>query len=185
MFNNTAEGAVGGFLSAVRSEAPNRETLSIWRAGAGLSVMLNEVQLIVRGGYAAGSGYTDRDGGFVRAEAAWFPIERLALEAMVEDDPITGAGAGVGVSARPFTGVLSKLMIDADAAWHDEGEESFRLSVRWLIGDAASATERERRRMRGMAPVLPQEFERLPDPDQQTANANQSYCGDAGGACPA
>lgn len=182
MFNNTAEGAIGGFVSAVRSEAPNRETLSIWRAGAGLSVMMNEVQIIVRGGYAAGNGYTDRDGGFVRAEAAWFPIERLALEVMAEDDPITGTGAGVGASVRPFTGVLSQLMIDADAAWHDEGEESFRLSVRWLIGDAATRTERERRRMRGMAPVLPQEFERLPDPEK--SDTNQSYCGGATGvAC--
>lgn len=182
MFNNTAEGAIGGFVSAVRSEAPNRETLSIARAGVGLSVMLNEVQLIVRGGYAAGHGYTDRDGGFLRAEAAWFPIDRLGLDVMIEDDPITGTGAGVGASARPFTGVLSNLMIDADAAWHDEGEESFRLSVRWLIGDAASTTERQRRRQRGMAPVLPQEFERLPEEDK---NANsQSYCGGATGvAC--
>jgi hypothetical protein len=115
----------------------------------------------------------------VRAEAAWFPVERLSIDVFAEHDPITGDGAGGGIRTRPFSGVYAGLMLDADAAWQEDGEESFRLGLRWAFGDTASS-ERDRRRREGMAPYLPQEFERLPDTDDKS---KQSYCGEAGEAC--
>lgn len=176
-----AEAAIGGFVSAINSKAPDNDDFSIYRAGAGVSWTGQEVQIIVRGGYAASAGYLDDDGGFLRAEAAWFPIERASISAFVEGDPITGTGGGVGVTVRPFSDVLANLMIDADAAWHEDGEDSFRLGFRWLIGDgAAQASERERHRRIGMVPYLPQEFERLPEGKTK----KQSYGGSAGTTPP-
>lgn len=172
------EVAAGAFLSAVQSSAPNGDDLTIQRVGAGVSVIGEETQIIVRGGYAQASGYSESEGGFVRVEAGWFPVERLSVDVFAEDDPITGAGAGFGTAARPFSGVYAGLMIDADAAWHEDGEESFRLGLRWAFG--AESNERDRRRRRGMTPYMPHEFERLPEADSQT----QSYCGDADPACP-
>lgn len=171
-----SEAAIGAFLSAVTSKAPNDEDLGIYRAGAGVSVVGEETQIVVRGGYAMSDGFADKEGGFIRVEAGWFPIERLSIDAFAEHDPITGAGAGLGVTARPFSDVFSNLMIDADAAWHEDGEESFRIGLRWLIGEAARNSERDRRRQRGMTPYLPQEFERLPD-DQSSNTA--PYGGEA------
>jgi hypothetical protein len=174
------EAAIGGFVSGVSSADLNGEQFSIARAGIGAALMGERFQVVVRGGYAVIDGFDDPEGGFARVEGTWFATPDLALDLFVEEDPLTGAGAGAGLTARPFSGVFANLMIDADGAWHDDGEESFRVGLRWMLGQEDVRTVQQTRRLRGVAPILPQELERLPD-DQ--ASANQPYCGEADEGC--
>lgn len=174
--------ALGAFASAVTSEAPNAEDFRIYRGGVGAAFIAPSVQLVIRGGYAQSEGYRDLEGGFVRGEATWFVTPDLALDVMAEDDPITGSGYGVGTAFRPFTEIFPQLMIDADANWHQDGEDSFRVGVRWLFGAEEARTVRERRARQGMAPTLQVELERLPT-DGKSTNTAAPYCGEAG-ACP-
>lgn len=175
--------ALGGFVSGVTSTAPNNNDLELLRAGLGAALIRPKLQLVIRGGYARAEGFGDYEGGFARGEAVWFPNPDLGLELFAEEDPVTGAGAGLGVRARPFSDVLARLMIDADMSWHQDGEDSFRVGLRWLFGQAEPLSVREQRLRQGMAPILPIELERLPD--DETLAANQApYCGDAG-QCPA
>jgi hypothetical protein len=180
---------VGAFVSGVQSTAPSEEEFGIVRVGAGVAATIRTVQLIVRGGYASGTGDLDEDGAFARAEGAWFATPDIALTGFVENDPTTGAGAGVGASFKPFSGTLANMMIDADAAWHEDGEESFRLGLRWLLGHRDESSLEEVRRRKGMSPDLMDDLRRLPDELERSAAAGtpstQPYCGEAGTSCPA
>jgi len=180
--------AAGVFVSGVQSTAPSGEDFTVGRVGAGVAATIRAVQLVVRGGFATGGGDLEADGGFGRIEGVWFPAPELALGAFAETDPTTGTGVGARVSARPFTGTLANMMIDADAAWHEDGEESFRLGLRWLLGQRESASLRDLRARRGMTPDLMDDLARLPDELDRTGqgqNQAQPYCGDAGNPCPA
>lgn len=179
--------SVGVFGSAVQSTAPSEEDFTIARVGAGVAATIRSVQLIVRGGFASGSGDFDTDGGFARAEGTWFATPDIAIGGFVETDPTTGSGAGAKASFRPFTGTLANLSVDADAAWHEDGEESFRLGLRWLLGAGESASLEDIARRRGMAPDLMDDLRRLPDELDRDAGLNrnqtQPYCGEVGD-CP-
>lgn len=176
------EAAVGGFVSGVASADLSGDQFTIARAGLGAALMGERFQVVVRGGYAVIDGFDDPEGGFARVEGTWFATPDLALDLFVEEDPLTGAGAGAGLTTRPFSGVFANLMIDADGAWHDDGEESFRVGLRWMLGQDDVRTVQQTRRLRGVAPILPQELERLPD---EEASANQPYCGEADEGCAA
>jgi hypothetical protein len=175
--------ALGAFASAVTSVGPNGDDFDIYRGGLGAAFIGPNVQLVIRGGYAQSEGYVERDGGFVRGEATWFIAPDLALDVFAEDDPITGSGGGVGFAARPFSHVFPQLMVDADANWHADGENSFRVGLRWLFGEEQSRSVRERRSRQGMAPTLQVELERLPTRDDDAAGSIP-YCGE-GEECPA
>lgn len=179
--------SVGAFASGVQSTAPSDEDFSIVRVGAGVAATIRSVQLIVRGGFASGSGDLDSDGGFARAEGTWFATPDLAIGGFAETDPVTGAGAGAKVSFRPFTGTLANLSVDADAAWHEDGEESFRLGLRWLLGQGEQSSLQDMARRRGITPDLMDDLRRLPDElDRAGQNKSQTqpYCGEAGVSCP-
>lgn len=174
--------ALGAFASAVTSAAPNGDDLDIYRGGLGAALIGPNVQLVIRGGYAQSEGYVEREGGFVRGEATWFITPDLALDVFAEDDPVTGTGGGVGFAARPFSEIFPQLMVDADANWHADGEDSFRVGLRWMFGEEQSRTVRERRARQGMAPTLQVELERLPTKDDPVGSI--PYCGE-GSDCPA
>ena len=172
--------AFGAYVSGVQSTAPSGEDFSIFRGALGAEITTNKYQLIVRGGYASGGGDLDESGGFARAEGAWFIVPELALEAFAEQDPTTGAGAGVGITAKPFSGVLANMMIDADASWHEDGEDSFRLGLRWLMGRDRQGSLRDAKARRGIAGDLMDDLQRLPDELERssgTTTKSQPYCG--------
>lgn len=173
--------ALGAFISSVTSIDPNDDRFDIERVGLGAAWMNDTIQLVIRGGYARTDGFGDLEGGFGRGEATWFVTPDLALDLAIEDDPITGQGVGVGTAFRPFTELFPQLMIDADANWHQDGEDSFRVGLRWMLGAQENRTVRERRARQGMAPTLQVELERLPETSKSGPN---SYCGEAG-ECPA
>lgn len=176
--------AFGAYVSDVQSTAPSGEDFSIFRGALGAELTTGKYQLVVRGGYASGGGDLDESGGFVRAEGSWFVVPELALNAFAEQDPTTGAGAGVGATFKPFSGVLANMMIDADAAWHEDGEDSFRLGLRWLLGKDSSLRDAKARR--GIAGSLVDDLQRLPDELQRstgTTSKAQPYCGSAT-TCP-
>lgn len=179
--------AVGLFASGVQSTAPSGEDFTIGRVGAGVAATIRAVQIVVRGGYATGGGDLESDGGFARAEGTWFAMPELAVGAFAETDPTTGTGVGGRISVKPFTGTLANMMIDADAAWHEDGEESFRLGLRWLLGQSGASLQ-DLRAGRGMAPDLMDDLMRLPDELDRSAaqgtNQAQPYCGDVGNPCP-
>lgn len=175
--------ALGAFVSAVTSTAPNADDFDLMRAGLGAALIQPKLQLVIRAGYARAEGFGEYEGGFARGEAIWFPNPDLGLEVFAEEDPVTGAGGGIGARARPFSDVLARLMVDADISWHQDGEDSFRVGLRWLFGQAEPMSVREQRARQGMAPILPIELERLPE-DETLAASQAPYCGDTGD-CPA
>jgi hypothetical protein len=185
---NGTQADVGGFVSGVQSTAPSGEDFGIVRVGAGVAATIRDVQLIVRGGYASGNGDLDADGGFARAEGTWFATPDVGLGAFVEADPTTGTGAGVGASFKPFTGTLANMMIDADAAWHEDGDESFRLGLRWLLGRKEGSSLKDQRARKGITPDLMDDLRRLPEELERNNGLNtkqtQPYCGDAADSCP-
>ncbi|MBU6408360.1 MAG: hypothetical protein KGS44_14725 [Alphaproteobacteria bacterium] len=85
---------------------------------------------------------------------AWRAMPDLASDLLGEQDRLTGPCAGMEAEARPFSDVFATLMVDADEAWHDDGAESFRMGLRWMLGQGEAETVQKPQRPQGVAPIL-------------------------------
>jgi len=85
---------------------------------------------------------------------AWRAMPALASDLLGEQDRLRRPCAGMEAEARPFSDVFAALMVDADEAWHDDGAESFRMGLRWMLGQSEAETAQKPQRPQGVAPIL-------------------------------